>query len=109
MLSSILTHPFVTASPPLLLSSIKALQAIILNTWPRMHVHKTEVLKCVTVPWIRMREEQVKGDDFDKIKEECKVVIEMLRGALQEHVDEFQEDVEELIKVDARLAGLFTG
>ncbi|TIA07977.1 hypothetical protein D6C80_09476 [Aureobasidium pullulans] len=109
MLSSILTHPFVTASPPLLLSSIKALQAIILNTWPRMHVHKTEILKCVTVPWIRMQEEQVMGDDFDKIKEECKVVVEMLKGALQEHADEFQEHFEELIQVDARLAGLFTG
>ena len=56
-----------------------------------------------------MQEEQVMGDDFDKIKEECKVMVEMLKGALQEHADEFQEDFEELIQVDARLAGLFTG
>jgi len=37
MLSSILTHPFVTASPSLLLASVQALQALILNAWPRMH------------------------------------------------------------------------
>ena len=106
MLSSILTHPFVTASPPLLLSSVQALQAIVLNTWPRMHVHKTEVLKCVTVPWIRMQEESVAGNEFERIKEECKVAMEMLRNALQEENDEFEREVSELLKVDKRLTGL---
>lgn len=107
MLSSILTHPFVTASPPLLLSSVQALQAIVLNTWPRMHVHKNEVLKCVTVPWIRMQEENVAGNEFESIKEECKVVVQMLRDAIQENVDEFDGEVLELMKVDKRLEGLF--
>ncbi|KEQ65792.1 poly A polymerase C-terminal region-like protein [Aureobasidium melanogenum CBS 110374] len=107
MLSSILTHPFVTASPPLLLSSVLALQAIILNTWPRMLVHKHEVLKCVTVPWIRMREEGVAGNEFERIREECRNVVQMLRDALQEHVDEFDREVAELVKVDRRLDGLF--
>lgn len=107
MLSSILTHPFVTASPPLLLSSVQALQAIILNTWPRMHVYKNEVLKCVTVPWIRMQEESVGGHEFERIKEECKVVVEMLRDALPEANGEFDIEVSELVKVDQRLDGLF--
>ncbi|KAI4743630.1 poly A polymerase C-terminal region-like protein [Aureobasidium sp. EXF-12298] len=107
MLSSILTHPFVTASPPLLLSSLRALQAIILNTWPRMHVHKHEVLKCVTVPWIRMQEENVAGNEFDKIKEECRVVVQMLRDALHENLDEFDRELAELVMVDKMLDGLF--
>lgn len=102
MLSSILTHPFITASPPLLLSSVQALQAIILNTWPRMHVHKNEVLKCVTVPWIRMQEESVVGNEFESIKEECKVVVQMLRDALQ-----LDREILELVEVDQRLDGLF--
>ncbi|KAI4721561.1 poly A polymerase C-terminal region-like protein [Aureobasidium sp. EXF-10727] len=107
MLSSILTHPFVTASPPLLLSSIQALQAVVLNTWPRMHVHKSEVLKCVAVPWIRMQEENVAGDEFEKIREECRVLVQMLRDALQESVDGFDGEVRKLVEVDKRLAGLF--
>ncbi|KAH0209330.1 poly A polymerase C-terminal region-like protein, partial [Aureobasidium melanogenum] len=107
MLSSILTHPFVTASSPLLLSAVQALQAIILNTWPRMHVHKHEVLKCVTVPWIRMQEEGVAGSEFDRIKEECRVVVQMLRDALHENIGEFDEEASELVKVDKRLDGLF--
>ncbi|KAG9913611.1 poly A polymerase C-terminal region-like protein, partial [Aureobasidium melanogenum] len=107
MLSSILTHPFVTASPPLLRSSVRALQAIVLNTWPRMHVHKHEVLKCVTVPWIRIQEEGAAGNEFERIKEECKVVVQMLRDALQEHVDEFDRELAELVMVDKRLDGLF--
>ncbi|KAI4727603.1 poly A polymerase C-terminal region-like protein [Aureobasidium sp. EXF-10728] len=107
MLSSLLTHPFVTASPPLLLSSVQALQAVVLNTWPRMHVHKTEVLKCVAVPWIRMQEENVAGDEFEKIREECRVLVHMLGDALQETVDEFDGEVRKLVEVDKRLKGLF--
>lgn len=109
MLSSILTHPFVTASPPLLLSSVKALQAVVLNTWPRMQVHKTEVLKCVTVPWIRMQEEGVGGVGFGKVKEECRVVVEMLKDALRVDADVLEKEIGELIKVDTRLEGLFSG
>ncbi|KAI5273566.1 poly A polymerase C-terminal region-like protein [Aureobasidium subglaciale] len=105
MLSSILTNPFITASPPLLLSSVKAVQAVVLNTWPRLHVHKTEILKCVTVPWIRMQED-VSGEDFDIIKEESKIVVQMLRDALSS--DELEKDIEELVKVDKRLEGMFS-
>ncbi|KEQ72761.1 poly A polymerase C-terminal region-like protein [Aureobasidium namibiae CBS 147.97] len=107
MLSSILGHPFVTASPPLLLSSIKASQAVVLNAWPRMQVYKTEVLKCVAVPWIRMQEENADGSEWKEIKEECRVTVQMLKDALGDAADEFDKEVAELIKVDKRLEGLF--
>ncbi|KAI4740564.1 poly A polymerase C-terminal region-like protein [Aureobasidium sp. EXF-12298] len=106
MLSSILTHPFVTASPPLLLSSVKALQAVVLNCWPRMHVYKAEVLKCVVVAWIRMTEDS--DGEWKEVKEECRDVVKMLRDALGEDVGEFETEVEELRKVDKRLEGLFS-
>jgi tRNA nucleotidyltransferase (CCA-adding enzyme) len=106
MLASILTHPFVTACWPLLLQATKTLQSLILNTWPRMNVHKTEVLKCVCVPYIRVCEEAAGGEEIEVIKTECRVVVKMLRDALQENVDEFNKEVEELIKADARLEEL---
>lgn len=105
MLSSLLTHPFVTSSPPLLLSSIQALQAVVLNCWPRMHVYKAEVLKCVVVSWIRMHEEN--DGEWEREKEECRNVVKMLRDAIGEDVGEFETEVQELVKVDSRLAGLF--
>jgi tRNA nucleotidyltransferase (CCA-adding enzyme) len=105
MLSSILTHPFVTASLPLLLSSVKALQALVLNTWPRMHVYKTEVLKCAGVAWIRI--EQEGGEGFEEIKQECRTTVQMLKDALGEN-KEFEAEVAEMVKVDGRLEGLFT-
>jgi tRNA nucleotidyltransferase (CCA-adding enzyme) len=104
MLSSILTHPFVTASPPLLLSSVKALQAVVLNCWPRMYVYKAEVLKCVVVPWIRMLEES--DGEWGEVKEECRNVVKMLRDALAEN-GEVETEVEELVNVDGRLEALF--
>lgn len=108
MLSSILTHPFVTASPPLLLSSIKALQSLILNAWPRMGVYKTEILKCVTLPWIRMQEESGDGDEFAEIKAECKLTEQMLRDALGTDAGDFDNEIEQLVKADSRLEGLFS-
>lgn len=108
MLSSILTHPFVTASPPLLLSSIKALQSVVLNAWPRMEVYKTEVLKCITLSWIRMHEESGDGNEFGEIKDECKLTVQMLRDALGEDVGELEAEVAELINVDKRLEGLLS-
>jgi tRNA nucleotidyltransferase (CCA-adding enzyme) len=105
MLSSILTHPFVTASPALLLSSVKALQAVVLNCWPRVSVYRAEVLKCVAVVWIRMQEEG--GGEFEEIKEECRNVVKMLRDALGGD-GEVEAEVEELRKVDKRLEGLFS-
>jgi tRNA nucleotidyltransferase (CCA-adding enzyme) len=105
MLSSILTHPFVTASPSLLLSSIQALQALVLNTWPRIHVYKTEVLKCVAVPWIRI--EQEGGEGWKEVKKECRTTVQILRDALGEN-EEFEAEIAEMKKVDGRLEGLFS-
>lgn len=105
MLSSILTHPFVTASPSLMLESVKALQALVLNAWPRIHVYKTEVLKCVVVPWIRMVEEG--GDGFGEIKGECRTTVQMLSDALGED-EGLEAEVAELVKADSRLEGLFS-
>jgi tRNA nucleotidyltransferase (CCA-adding enzyme) len=107
MLSSILTHPFVTASPSLLLESVKALQTLVLNAWPRIHVYKTEVLKCVVVPWIRIQQEEGGGDGFGGIKEECRTTVQMLRDALGED-EGFEAEVAELVKADGRLEGLFS-
>lgn len=108
MLSSILSHPFVTASPPLLLSSIKALQSVIMNAWPRMGVYRMEVLKSVALPWIRMQEEGGDGNGFEEIKEECKLTVQVLKDSLSDSAAEFDKEVAELVKVDKRLEGLFS-
>lgn len=92
----------------MLLSSIKALQSLILNAWPRMGVYKTEILKCVTLPWIRMQEESGDGDEFAEIKAECKLTEQMLRDALGTDAGDFDNEIEQLVKADSRLEGLFS-
>ena len=72
-----------------------------------MQVYKTEVLKCVAVPWIRMEEESVDGEEWKEIKEECRVTVQMLKDALGDAVDEVDKEVAELIKADKRLEELF--
>lgn len=105
MLSSILTHPFGTASPPLLLNATKALQALILNAWPRISGYRAEVLKCVCVPYIRILQEGKETAEMEQIQEEMRTVVKMLRAAVKKDCD-FEKEVEELVLADARLEGL---
>jgi len=68
--------------------------------------YKTEVLKCVVVPWNRIQQEEG-GDGFGEVKSECRTTVQMLRDALSEDGG-LEVEVAELIKADVRLEGLFT-
>lgn len=106
MLSSILTNPFGTAYPPLLLQATQALQALVLNAWPRMGVHVGDVLKCVCVPYLRVAEEGAGVEALGNVRTELKRVVEMLRAAVKGQCD-FEAEVSKLVEADARLEELF--
>ncbi|KAG9193111.1 hypothetical protein G6011_03146 [Alternaria panax] len=65
LLSTILQEPFALSHKPLLLSTLKALQSVLLNAWPRLPDHRGSIMMGICVLWSRCVEEQKKMDDRD--------------------------------------------
>jgi len=103
MLNTVLSDPFSTVYPPVLLSAIKALQSVILNAWPRMTANLGEVLKGLTLCWLRMCDDA--GSELVQVKDEAIKAVKMLRQAVQGECD-FDAECTALIDADERLGEL---
>jgi len=57
LLTAILTAPFTTAYPPLLLAALAAVETVVLVDWPRVGYHRGEILKGLVGCWLRIEEE----------------------------------------------------
>jgi tRNA nucleotidyltransferase (CCA-adding enzyme) len=97
------------ASPshtPTLLSAIKALQAIILNCWPRIVEYRGEVLKGVTLSWLNLDERSELKEEKAPLRAELKNAVGMLRAAVGDGAKDFDGDCLALIAADGRLEEL---
>ncbi|KAI5363243.1 putative Poly A polymerase, head domain, Tti2 family, Nucleotidyltransferase superfamily [Septoria linicola] len=101
MLSEALSSPLGTATVPMLVSATEALQAVIENAWPRMLVYRGEVLKGVTMCWIKI--EDVKGTE--ELRGKLRETVRMLGDAVEGEC-EFEEEMRVLVGADGRLEGL---
>ncbi|KAI7649796.1 hypothetical protein KC322_g19022, partial [Hortaea werneckii] len=104
MLNSILSPSFIAMPPETLYSATKAVQAVIVNGWPRMSEHRGEVLKGITMCWINV--EGMSDDATEELKRGLKTAIEILRAALKDQAD-FDEETKVLMDADTRLKCLF--
>jgi tRNA nucleotidyltransferase (CCA-adding enzyme) len=104
MLSEALTQAAKASQAELLVATLRALQAVIFNAWPRIGERKVEVLKGLTIAWLNLEEEKVKTGT-GKAKEEMIETVKVLREALGGK-DEFVRDCGQLMEADERLAGL---
>jgi len=106
----------------LLLAATRALQAVILNAWPRFHVYKGEIVKGLVQSWIALcdfRNAEATGqsaegslddtteDGMRLWRDELKESVAILRAAVQREAPEFQEECALLVEVEPRLNGLF--
>ncbi|KAH0565690.1 hypothetical protein GP486_000909 [Trichoglossum hirsutum] len=105
MLSDILSEPFATAYPPLLITTIQTLQTIILTDWPRIAAHRAEVLRGLTFCWLKLMEDGPKVASFNELKQGLKDSLKLLKAAVQNEVD-IDADVKLLSQSDERLAEL---
>ncbi|KAI7502971.1 poly A polymerase C-terminal region-like protein [Hortaea werneckii] len=104
MLNSILSPSLIAMPPETLCSATKAVQAVIVNGWPRMSEHRGEVLKGITLCWINV--EGMSDDATEELKRELKTAVQLLRAALKGQAA-FDEETKVLMDADARLKGLF--
>ncbi|CAK1358398.1 unnamed protein product [Cercospora beticola] len=103
-LSEALSSSTGTATIPMLLSATDALQAVIRNAWPRMAGYRGEVLKGVTLCWIKVMGGT--GDELEQLRIKLKETVKLLGAAVKRECD-FEAEKRLLLKADARLEGLF--
>ncbi|KAF2496720.1 tRNA nucleotidyltransferase [Lophium mytilinum] len=115
MLSDTLSEPLGVAYPPLLEQAARAMQSVMLNAWPRISVHRGEVVRGLVVCWVRICEseelaEKGKVEGLEGVKRELKAAAEMLVKVVEtdEEID-FKSEVSGLVEADERVRGLFDG
>jgi hypothetical protein len=105
MLSESLIQAAKTKQRDLLASTLRALQAVIFNAWPRMFEHRVEVMKGLTVGWLVLEEG---GAGLDDVKELMVETVRVLHAAMGKK-EVFVDECKGLTEADGRLAGLLAG
>lgn len=106
MLGESLTQAAKAQQYELLLAALKALQATIFNSWPRMVEYRVEFMRGLTVAWFLLEE----GDGGDKAKLDAVRAsmvdtVDILKAALKKE-QWFVDECRMLVEADGRLAGL---
>jgi tRNA nucleotidyltransferase (CCA-adding enzyme) len=108
LLSHVLSEPLGPAYPPLLLAAARGMDAVILNGWPRIGRWRAEILRGVSVAWIRLAEEGEAEEGFEDVRHSLRNVVGTLKEAvtIDAQVD-WGGDTSVLVGADERLAELF--
>jgi tRNA nucleotidyltransferase (CCA-adding enzyme) len=111
MLAAILNNPLGTTFPPLLLSALKAEQALIRNAWPRAWYWRGDLLKGPCGIWVRMAEDEKESGsnaEFKTVRVECKETVEMLNATISvsEVKDNWSSETKALIEAEGLLESL---
>jgi len=119
-----MTDPFAPSSPTTLLSSIKALQAILANCWPRILPNSPwlpEIINALVLCWLNVAEHDKPTPDHATISQELvnsakilAAILEAVDGEDKEGKENFvaavrlSDLVAPLVEKEGRLAGLFS-
>lgn len=113
MLAESLSHPFGTASIPMLRATNAALQALLRNCWPRVVHHRLPILQALAVCWQNVEGEQKtenekSGGELEALRGELQETVELLAVILaEEETCDFGAETQMLVQADERLRGLF--
>lgn len=103
MLTESLAHPTMASQPKTLLAAVKAMQSVVLSSWPRMKKWRGEMLKGLCLCWINLDERE----DNEELRKETREAVKMLKAALGDEVD-WDAETTTLIEADGRVQRLFT-
>ena len=103
-LSGYLTDPLGPAYPPLLKSAVETLQSVILSTWPRVSLHRLQIVKALAVCWVRIAD----LNNMQDLKDELQKAANMLQTAVMATTAELAEEIRALESEDNTLKGLFS-
>ncbi|KZF23230.1 poly A polymerase C-terminal region-like protein [Xylona heveae TC161] len=105
ILSDILDAPFATAYPPLLATTLSALENVITIDWPRMALHRGEILRGLTSCWCKLKEDE--ASDHTTLKQSTKNAVKLLTAAVKSDAQvELASEFKLLVESDERLSDL---
>jgi hypothetical protein len=108
LLSNVMAEPLGLAHPPLMKCAAEGTQSVILNGWPRVKGHRGEIMRGVSLAWIRCCEDSAKKG-VQGIMRGLKELVGMLDVVLiadEEVKDVWAMEKRELVEADERLRGL---
>ena len=106
LLAEILSAPFATAYPPLLLAALRAMETVILVDWPRVGYHRGEILKGLVFCWLRIEdEEKTESKELDEVQSKIKHCVKLVTAVLKRDVD-VKSEYRLLVESDSRLEQL---
>ena len=116
LLSAVLQETFIISHKALTMSTLKALQAVMLNAWPRIPRHRGAIMMGLCLCWGRCIDEVTGNQEHaGEIKEELQETVAMLDAVMQavgEETclrDEWEEEKRELVETSPTHKGLFEG
>ena len=114
LLSGIFAEPFALSHKPLLVSTLKAQQTLMLNAWPRLQGHRGEIMMGLCLLWGRSVEDDKtsNGQGLEKVREEVKETVAMLdavmRAVEEEGFDEtWEKEKQDVAQASAGFEQLF--
>jgi tRNA nucleotidyltransferase (CCA-adding enzyme) len=115
LLSAILQEPFILSHKKLALSTLKALQAVVLNTWPRVPAHRGAIVMGLCLCWSRNVEEQRTADkqnEVETVRRELQETMAMLDAVMrglegQETKEQWELEKREVVEASPAHAEMF--
>ncbi|EMD86271.1 hypothetical protein COCC4DRAFT_135187 [Bipolaris maydis ATCC 48331] len=85
LVSAILQEPFVLAHQPLVTSTLRALQSVMSNAWPRLPGHRGAIMMGLCLLWTTCleEEEQPGGQPIEAVKVQVQETVAMLDAVMQ--------------------------
>ena len=87
LISANLAAPFATAYPPLLQVSVQAMEAVIVNDWPRISYYRGEILRGLTICWCRIKDKEIISRELAEVQISVQRVSKLLTFVLREEID----------------------
>lgn len=105
LLSDILSGPFATAYPPLLQTSLQAIQILVVIIWPRVKHHRLKLLEGLAICWLNIEDEAVQSECLHRIQANIKYTVKLVTSVLRVN-SSVAADYRRLIDCDSRLQNL---
>ena len=93
------------AYPPLLKASVHAIDAVVVNVWPRVAYHRGELLEGLLICWCRIQGEVTQSKELQRIQAGIHHTVKLVTEILRVDIN-VAEEYQTLIDSDRRLQTL---
>jgi tRNA nucleotidyltransferase (CCA-adding enzyme) len=109
LLSTVLQEPFILSHKALTMSTLKALQAVMLNGWPRIPSYTPLIMMGLCLCWSRCMEDSSALPYVKEVKREIQDTVAMLDAVMQasEDASKWEDEKRELTKTSEAYQDFF--